>query len=169
MGGIAAPMEFLRPTGLEPFQQARQVRLQLGLVLHRRHTVWGVERKKCYRNHRIGNNGKLRTLCNNSNLADFSIIGCLAYAFKTIFKPRAVLIAENLCLPRNTDGVFAPYNTSQQLRHYLIEILDHERLQDPPSVLRYANYVVLKLPNAMRTLADLHGFIVQTTGSFIHG
>ena len=60
-------------------------------------------------------------------------------------------------------------HTSQQLRQHLFEILDEARLQDPPPVLRYPNYMVLKLPNAVRTLSNLHGFIVQTAGSFIHG
>ncbi len=40
----------------------------------------------------------LHTLINKNNLGDFSMIRCLAYAFTAIFKSRARLVAENLCL-----------------------------------------------------------------------
>ena len=40
----------------------------------------------------------LHTLLIKNNLGDFPMIRCLAYAFKTIFKFLARLVAENLCL-----------------------------------------------------------------------
>ena len=40
----------------------------------------------------------LHTLINRNNVGDFSMIRCLAYAFTAIFKSRARLVTENLCL-----------------------------------------------------------------------
>ncbi len=54
--------------------------------------------QKLYRSHGIANNAMLHTLINKNNLRGLSMIRCLAYAFKAIFKSRAKLVAENLCL-----------------------------------------------------------------------
>jgi hypothetical protein len=54
--------------------------------------------QKLYPDNRIGDNAMPQTVINKNNLRDFWMFRCLAYAFTAIFKAKARLIAENLCL-----------------------------------------------------------------------